>query len=166
MSAPARIALLADLYQRYLDDKDPARLIGDVARRYTLGTLERLAVHSLAPTRRAAVLALGFLADYGSNAVLGRRLRDDDRLVRLLAETSIRNVWQRAGSETECMLLRIVIQHNTSERHRDGGPDLELPVLALLCHGQGLLAHHPADVVEDPAANLLDGLGAVDDAPR
>lgn len=119
MNAPARTALLADLYQRYLDDEDPARLIGDVARRYTLGTLERLAVHSLAPTRRAAVLALGFLADYGSNAVLGRRLRDDDRLVRLLAETSIRNVWQRAGSDTDYMLLRIVIQHNTSERHRD-----------------------------------------------
>ena len=119
MSAPERIALLTDLYQRYLEDKDSARLIGDVARRYTLGTLERLARHPLRPTRRAAVLALGFLADYGSNAVLGRRLRDDDRLVRLLAENAIRSVWQRAGNETERMLLQIVIQHNTSDRYRD-----------------------------------------------
>lgn len=119
MSKPERIALLTDLYQRYLEDEDSARLIGDVARRYTLGTLDRLATHPLRRTRRAAVLALGFLADYGSNAVLGRRLRDNDRLVRLLAENGIRNVWQRAGNETERMLLQIIIQHNTSERHRD-----------------------------------------------
>ena len=51
--------------------------------------------------RRAAVLALGFVASYEANHTLGCALLDDDRTVRTLAENSIRCVWTRAGSEAD-----------------------------------------------------------------
>ncbi len=119
MRAPDRIATLAKLYQRYLEDEDSARLIRDVADRYTIGTLERLSAHPLRRTRRGAVLALGFTADYSSNSILGMRLRDDDRLVRMLAENGIRSLWQRCGNETDRALLRAIVRSNTSQRYRD-----------------------------------------------
>ena len=51
--------------------------------------------------RRAAVLALGCLADYESNPTLGAALLDEDRTVRILAENSIRQVWTRAANEKD-----------------------------------------------------------------
>ncbi|MEM1305803.1 MAG: HEAT repeat domain-containing protein, partial [Planctomycetota bacterium] len=71
--------IVVDFYQRYLDDQDSAAFVKRVARVYTCATLERLAVSGDRLGRRAAVLALGFMGDYTSNAVLGRALIDRDR---------------------------------------------------------------------------------------
>jgi tetratricopeptide (TPR) repeat protein len=104
-------------YQQYLNEEDTAAFIKSVSQEYTVGTLSRLAAHDTRVTRRAAVLALTFLADYGENAVLGRALHDEDRGVRLLAENGIGELWQRDGSEAQRQTLRIVIRRNTARHY-------------------------------------------------
>jgi tetratricopeptide (TPR) repeat protein len=103
---------LRNLYARYLQDEDTAKFIRSVAERYTTATLERLAEHGPRESRRAATLALGFLGDFSSNMVLGRRLSDHDRVVRMIAENAIREVWCRDGSESQRMAIRIVMRLN------------------------------------------------------
>lgn len=51
--------------------------------------------------RRAAVLALGYLGDFSANSVMGRALDDEDRGVRLIAESGIRHIWLAAGTSTQ-----------------------------------------------------------------
>jgi tetratricopeptide (TPR) repeat protein len=79
-------------------------------------TLERLAEFGGELTRRGAVLALGFLGGYESNPVLGRALRDPDRVVGILAEHSIRELWYRDGSESQRQKLAIILRLNNSMR--------------------------------------------------
>lgn len=110
MSASPRIPLLCDLYRRYLDDQDSAAFTSAVSRRYTQGTLQRLADSPENEVRRAAILALGFLGDYDANHTVGRALHDQDRTVRILAENGIRNVWIRAGSEPQRRQLAFIIR--------------------------------------------------------
>lgn len=90
--------LLLDFYERYLEDHDIAGYLRQITLRYGLGTLERLVATGEPLARRGAVLALGRLADYRSNAVLGRALSDLDRGVRTLAELAIGKVWLRVGA--------------------------------------------------------------------
>jgi tetratricopeptide (TPR) repeat protein len=85
-----------------------------VSKRYTIGSLERLATAGDRMTRRAAVLALGLLADFSSNATLGRGLHDADRGVRMLADHWIRVVWQRDGSQEQRARLQRVLEANTN----------------------------------------------------
>jgi tetratricopeptide (TPR) repeat protein len=89
--------LLADFFERYLDEQNMAAFLRAVAARYEVGTLERLASSGERMARRGAVLALGRLGDYRSNTVLGRALVDLDRGVRTLAESAIARVWPRIG---------------------------------------------------------------------
>jgi len=96
-----RRPLLLTLYERYLDNQDTAAFERSLARHYAPGTLERLASHALREVRRAAVLGLGIIGDYTANHTLGCALLDADRMVRLLAETGLRSVWFRAGSESQ-----------------------------------------------------------------
>lgn len=117
MPAKYRTPVVQRLYRRYLQDATAATFIRDVSRCYTVATLERLAELGSRQTRRAATLALGLLADYRSNAVLGRRLRDVDRGVRLLAETGLREVWDRDGSEHQQLWLRRIRRLNSSGEH-------------------------------------------------
>jgi len=114
--ALVRTPQLDALYQRYLTNESSAHFVADVARYYTLGTLARLAESSLLTTRRAAVLAVGFLGDFRWNAVLGRALRDRDRVVRLLAEANIRELWCRDGSDFHQARLASVVRLNGCER--------------------------------------------------
>ena len=97
--AAAKAPLLDAFYQRYLTDETSARFVAEVSRHYTLGTLARLAAGGSRTTRRAAVLSIGFLGSFECNDLLGRALHDSDRVVRLLAENSIRELWYRDGSE-------------------------------------------------------------------
>lgn len=113
---PARLDLLYDMYQ---SDHDSAGFIRQVSLHYTLGTLERLAEHGHRVTRRAAVLALGLMADYGSNAVLGRALVDEDRGVRILADNAMRSIWCRCGNEAQRRQLGLVVRLNTSQQFGD-----------------------------------------------
>ena len=74
-----RIPLINDFYHQYLIDRKSAVFVRRVAKHYAIGTLERLAGHDQRLTRRAAVLAIGLIGDFGSNATLGRALVDVDR---------------------------------------------------------------------------------------
>ncbi len=118
-SPSSRLPLLQGYYQSYLTNPDSARFVKKVSNRYTLGTLERLASHGNPVIRRAAILSLGFLAEYDSNHVLGRSLSDSDRAVRTLAENSIRNVWRRSGSENQRQLLESVIRLNAAQQYQE-----------------------------------------------
>jgi len=107
---------LATLYEHYLDQQDSTRFVEAVSRQYTQGTLERLARHDTRAVRRAAVLALGFVADYSANGTLGMALTDEDRTVRLLADTGIRNVWTRSGEPAQRRALAAIMRLNSARR--------------------------------------------------
>ena len=108
--------ILQTLYHRYLDDEDAATFVKAVSLRYCVGTLERLAEYGTRLSRRAAIMALGFLGSYDSNDVLGRALHDDDRGVRMLAENGVRDLWCRDGSDSQRQKLGVVIRLNASQQ--------------------------------------------------
>ncbi len=116
-SSGFRTPLLDRLYHAYLEDEDSAAFIHGVAQNYTTCTLERLAGGGTRVTRRAAVLALGYIGQYESNAVLGRALHDDDRGVRILAENGIRELWCRIGTEAQRQQLSIIVRLNASQQY-------------------------------------------------
>ncbi|MFI4874453.1 MAG: hypothetical protein ACIALR_03920, partial [Blastopirellula sp. JB062] len=74
-----RAPVLLKIYRQYLQREDTAAFIRDVAHQYQIGTLERLAENTYPEVRRAAILAICFLGDFGSNASVGRALNDIDR---------------------------------------------------------------------------------------
>src|SRR6266567_4189063 len=111
-----RSPVLSELYQQYLADRDTAAFIHRTTSRYTVATLARLAAVGERMVRRAAVLALGYLADYESNATLGRALNDADRGVRLLAENGIRAVWCRIGNSNQRQRLVRVMSLNNAQQ--------------------------------------------------
>lgn len=119
MSDDSRTPLLEQAYHAYLVEQDSAAFIRQVCRRYTIGTLERLAAHGRRESRRAAVLALGFVAPYSSNPVLGRALNDPDRGVRIAAENGIRSLWCRDGNEEHRHRLGMVIRLNAAKQYAD-----------------------------------------------
>lgn len=119
MSIARHPPLIDRLYLRYLDEEDSAAFILATSRHYTIATLERLALCGACLTRRGAVLALGFVASYEANAVLGQAMRDADRVVRILAENGIRDLWCRDGSESQQQQLRVVLRLNSSFRYAD-----------------------------------------------
>ena len=90
-------ALVVDFFETYLEEQDMGQFLRSVGNRYSIGTLERLAVCGQRLARRGAVLALGRLSDYRSNEVLGRALVDPDRGVRTLSESAIPRIWPRIG---------------------------------------------------------------------
>lgn len=108
------------LFHAYLEDENSASLIKAVSTRYTNATLERLAVHGGQASRRGAILALSFLGNYSSNAVLGRALHDTDRGVRMLAENGIRDLWMRDGSAIVQQRLRVVAGLVDNCRYEEG----------------------------------------------
>lgn len=108
---------IVSAYERYLSDQDSAAYIKTVSSHYTCASLERLAQMSDRAGRRAAVLAIGFMGDYSSNAVVGRALADRDRGVRTIAENAIRDLWSRVGSREQRMALRSVVRMNQTNRH-------------------------------------------------
>ncbi len=115
----ARSPLLMELYQQYLENQDATDFVAQVSKRYAAGTLQRLTRHSARETRRAAVLALGFMGDYDSNHTLGCALHDQDRTVRTLAENGIRTLWTRVGSEADRQEINVVVRLNAAQLHRD-----------------------------------------------
>ena len=108
--------IIEDFYHRYLANENSAAFIKETASRYTTPTLERLAEQGRRLSRRASVLALGFLADYESNHVVGRALVDRDRGVRMLAENAIRALWCRAGSDAQQSELTTIIRMNNARQ--------------------------------------------------
>ncbi|HEV3137254.1 MAG TPA: tetratricopeptide repeat protein [Pirellulales bacterium] len=119
MSKSTRMPLLHALYHQYLVDQDADGFSLRVAKRYSVGTLGRVAEAGDRMARRAAVLAIGLLADYETNATLGRALHDRDRGVRILAENGIRALWCRIGNRRQRKHLDRVIELNAAHRFKD-----------------------------------------------
>ncbi len=86
---------LISWYRRFLEDGKSAAFVRVVASRYTLSTLQRLTTSADHDLRRATVLALGMLAGGESIPVVGRRLCDKDRCVRLVAEVAFSDLTRR-----------------------------------------------------------------------
>jgi tetratricopeptide (TPR) repeat protein len=119
MNKQSRTPLLHELYHRYLVDQNSEVFRTGVARRYTIGTLERLSSAGDRMARRAAILALGALADYASNAAIGRALQDTDRGVRILADNAIRQLWCRAGTPRQRKSLAAAMEFNGARRFQE-----------------------------------------------
>ena len=116
---PRRSPFLLGFYEQYLTDQDSALFVRRTAECYGQGTLQRLAEHDGRKVRRAAVLALGSLADYEANATLGKALQDEDRHVRTLAETAIRNVWTRVGTTEQQQQLQALLRMNLAQHFHE-----------------------------------------------
>jgi len=114
-----RQPILLGLYRQYLENKDSVSFSASVLQSYNQGTLERLAEHPACEVRRAAVLALGFVADYSANQTMGRALSDQDRTVRILAENGIRSVWIRAGNDSEQRQLQVIARLISAKRYEE-----------------------------------------------
>jgi tetratricopeptide (TPR) repeat protein len=110
---------LLALYREFLDHQDATALTDQLSQRYTPGTLQRLAESPDRPIRRAAVLGLGLIGDYGANHTLGRALLDSDRAVRTLAQNGIRSVWTRAGKRRQRRQLQTIIRLNQAEQYAE-----------------------------------------------
>ena len=93
-------SLLVDYYEAFLRDRDLDLFRKQVIARYTEATLGRVLTSSPSvAARRASVLALGVTGCFEqSNAALGKALRDNDPIVRTLAESALWAVWFRADS--------------------------------------------------------------------
>ena len=111
-----RYPLLERYYQQYLEDEDSAQFIRQVTSNYIPGSLKRLFRCGRVSTRRAAILAIGFIADFEMNETIGGALGDRDRAVRMLAEHNIRQVWRRQGSSHEQNLLGKLEQLNATKQ--------------------------------------------------
>jgi tetratricopeptide (TPR) repeat protein len=108
---------LERLYHQYLESEDTAAFVQGVAERYLLSTLARLANGGNHVSRRAAIMAVGFLGDYSHSAILGRALADRDRGVRLLADSGIRQLWRRHGSRQQQDQLAQICRLNQNEQY-------------------------------------------------
>ena len=116
MSDKRRHPLLDRLYLRYLDDENSAAFITAVSTHYSIPTLERLAACGQYVARRGAVLALGYVGSFRSSPVVARALHDSDRVVRILAENGLFELWCRDGSESQQQQIRIVLRLNDAEQ--------------------------------------------------
>ena len=110
-------------YERYLVDQNISAYVRSVSNSYTVGSLERVVVAGDRTARRGAVLALARMADYRSNAVLGRMLNDSDRGVRTLAENGIGRLWLRIGTPSQQRHL-VAINEHLDEREFDRATQL------------------------------------------
>jgi tetratricopeptide (TPR) repeat protein len=115
----ARVATLELIYQEYLLAQDSGAFLRQVTVQYTPSTLERLTCSASRVTRRGAVLALSYLSDIRSNAVLARALKDEDRGVRTLAENAMRTIWCRDGNSIQRQQLAAIIRLNNAGRFDD-----------------------------------------------
>ncbi len=107
------------LYQNYLRDENSASFVRQVTQTYTIGTLERLARYGQRISRRAAVLAIGFIGDIYCNDILGFALKDSDRAVRLLADHGIRLIWFRIDDPGLRTKLNKLYRLNQCERFEE-----------------------------------------------
>ena len=118
-SSKPRIPVIEKNFRQFLRDENTASFIRTVSENYTESTLQRLARCKSRAARRAAILALGFVGGYGSNATVGRAMTDRDRAVRVLAENGIRSIWQRAAGEFMCQQILIVSRLNSAEQYHE-----------------------------------------------
>ena len=108
--------LLTTLYQTYIQTHDTRSFIERVTKHYNEASLMRLTGALCVETRRGAALALGFVGTYQSNDALGCLLKDRDRSVRLIVESSLKAIWSRDGSEEQRQELYAVMRLIAEQR--------------------------------------------------
>jgi tetratricopeptide (TPR) repeat protein len=92
-----------------------------VEARYTEGTLHRLLQHADAKSRRATVLALGLVGSMKtSNALLARRLHDEDPGVQQLAADALWSMWFRADTDEHNRELQRLVELRDRRKKRAG----------------------------------------------
>jgi len=101
---------VVECYRALQQSHNLGAFVEQVQRQYADTTLIRLAFARSVETRRAAALALGFVGSEAANPVLGRLLHDPDRIVRLLAENSLKNLWPRLAPPSFREQLRSVMR--------------------------------------------------------
>ena len=111
--------LLTTLYQIYRQHHDARSFIEQVTVYYSEASLIRLTGATNAETRRGAALALGFVGTYQANDTLGCLLKAPDRNVRLTAESSLKSVWSRDGSEDQRQEFYAVVRLIAAQRFGD-----------------------------------------------
>jgi len=113
-----RTSQLVLWYRDYLEDGKSATFVSCVATRYSLPTLHRMSRSTDYEVRRAAVLALGMLGGGESIEVVGRRLADTDRCVRLVAEMAFSGLTLREMGGASGRELDGVRRHLDGHRYR------------------------------------------------
>lgn len=108
---------LTTLYLDYRQQHDARTFINQATQYYNESSLIRLTGAVCVETRRAAALMLGFVGTYQANDVLGRLLKDYDRSVRLIAESSLKSVWSRDGSDEQRQELYVVMRLIASQQY-------------------------------------------------
>ena len=138
--------LLTTFYRTYRQQHDARTFINQAKQYYNESALIRLTGAVCVETRRAAALMLGFIGTYQANDALGPLLRDHDRSVRLLAESSLKSVWSRDGSEEQRQALYHVMRLIASEEYGEA-----------VQHANVLLAEYPcyAEAVNQRAIALF-----------
>lgn len=119
MTSKRTSPILDSFYTHYLQTEKSATFVKSVTSHYTIPALERLAERGSRVSRRAAVLALSYVADFHSNDVVGAAMRDRDRAVRLLAENGIRQLWCRYGTTSQSQQLRKIMRLNDCQQFQD-----------------------------------------------
>lgn len=115
-SIEKQLPLLTAQYQAYVQTHDARSFIEQVKEYYNEASLMRLTGAVCVETRRGAALALGFIGTYLANNALGCLLKDRDRSVRLIAESSLKSVWSRDGSEEQRQELHAVMRLIAEQR--------------------------------------------------
>lgn len=82
----------------------------EVKDRYTEGTLQRLLNSTDARTRRAAILALGLIGTFDSNAGVAALLHDEDPLVQRFASDALWELWFRGGTPDQNWTLQQAVR--------------------------------------------------------
>jgi tetratricopeptide (TPR) repeat protein len=122
MLEPHTGSLLVDYFETFLRDHDIDAFRLHVRARYTEGTLGRMISSPSVSSRRAAVLALGLIGTFESNAVVARALRDSDPTVREMADHALWAIWFRADTPENNETLetvRMLIGRNQLEQAVD-----------------------------------------------
>jgi tetratricopeptide (TPR) repeat protein len=95
---PVSMPALVRYYKSFIDDNDADAFVQNVLARYTAGSIVRLLDSTDTDTRRAAVLSLGLIGGSAANTPVGERMKDDDPVVRSLAENALWGIWFRSDS--------------------------------------------------------------------
>lgn len=116
---PPNGSLIAAYYESFLRDHDLERFRQRVSLRYTEATLAGLIDAGSTQSRRAAVLALGLVGSYATNATVARALRDSDPVVRDLAYGALWAIWFRADTPENNESLRQIRTCNSRQQFEE-----------------------------------------------
>ncbi len=129
MNKPLLVEYADELPEKDPDEKGEQQFIGQVARRYSEGTLQRLLDSHDARTRLAALRALRGLGTIASNRRLAECLYDDDPEVQDSAQQTLWSVWFRGDGSACSRELHAINRLLSRKAYADALPRLNALVL-------------------------------------